>query len=184
MARLQKFYKDKVVPALKKECGYTSVMEVPKILKITLNIGEGAAVNDPKLLEKAVEQLKSISGQQPVVTKAKKSIASFKLREGNKMGCKVTLRNERMYEFLDRLISIAIPRIRDFRGLPSKSFDGYGNYNFGVKELIIFPEINFDQVDKSRGLHVCITTNAKTDDEARRLLVSFGFPFRKMQEKN
>ena len=178
MARLKEFYKEKVVPQLTEQFGYKSVMEVPKIEKITLNMGVGEAVADKKVMDFAVGDLQKIAGQKPIVTKARKSIAGFKIREGYPVGCKVTLRNVRMYEFLDRLVSIAIPRIRDFRGISAKSFDGRGNYNMGVKEQIIFPEIEYDKIDALRGMNITITTTAKTDEEARALLAAFKFPFK------
>ena len=179
MAKLQDFYKDTVMDALQKEFNYDSVMQVPRITKITLNMGLGEAVGDKKVLEHAVEDLTAISGQKPVVTVARKSIAGFKIRDGYPIGAKVTLRGERMWEFLERLISIAIPRIRDFRGLNPKSFDGRGNYSMGVKEQIIFPEIDNDKVDKVRGLDITITTTAATDEEGRALLRGFNFPLKK-----
>ncbi|MFM2483020.1 50S ribosomal protein L5 [Celerinatantimonas sp. YJH-8] len=179
MAKLHDLYKESVVPALLKEYGYKSIMQVPRIEKITLNMGVGEALNDKKLLENAVADLAAISGQKPLVTKARKSVAGFKIREGYPIGCKVTLRGERMWEFLERLISIAMPRIRDFRGVSSKSFDGRGNYSMGVREQIIFPEIDYDKVDKIRGMDVTITTSAQTDEEGRALLAAFNFPFRK-----
>ena len=178
MARLQAFYKDKVVPDLVKQFGYKSVMQVPRIEKITLNMGVGETVNDKKILDNAVGDLVKIAGQKPVVTKAKKSIATFKVRKGYPVGCMVTLRGQRMYEFLDRLVSVAIPRIRDFRGIPGRAFDGRGNYNLGVKEQIIFPEIEYDKIDSLRGLNISITTTAKSDAEAKALLVAFKFPFK------
>lgn len=178
MARLQEFYKDTVVADLQKELGYKSVMEVPHITKITINMGVGEAIGDKKVLENAVSDMTKIAGQKPVVTKARKSVAGFKIREGYPIGCKVTLRSERMYEFLDRLVSIAIPRIRDFRGLNPKSFDGMGNYSMGVKEQIIFPEIEYDKIDKIRGMDITISTSAKTDDEAKALLKAFNFPLK------
>jgi large subunit ribosomal protein L5 len=178
MARLQAFYKDKVVPDLVKQFGYKSVMQVPRIEKITLNMGVGETVNDKKILDNAVGDLIKIAGQKPVVTKAKKSIATFKVRKGYPVGCMVTLRGQRMYEFLDRLVSVAIPRIRDFRGIPGRAFDGRGNYNLGVKEQIIFPEIEYDKIDSLRGLNISITTTAKSDAEAKALLVAFKFPFK------
>jgi len=178
MARLQKFYKDKVISQLQKELNYKNIMEVPKITKITLNMGVGEAVGDKKVLDFAFADLEKIVGQKPVKTLAKKSIAGFKIREGWPIGCKVTLRSARMYEFLDRLISIAIPRIRDFRGLKANSFDGRGNYTFGLKEQIVFPEIDYDKVDKLRGMDITITTTAKTNEEARALLKAFSFPFK------
>lgn len=178
MARLKEYYKDTVVKSMVEEFGYSSVMEVPRIEKITLNMGVGEAVADKKVMENAVGDMESIAGQKPIVTKAKKSIASFKIRDDYPVGCKVTLRRERMYEFLDRLITVAIPRIRDFRGISAKSFDGRGNYNMGVKEQIIFPEIEYDKIDALRGLNITITTTAKTDEEAKALLSAFSFPFR------
>ncbi len=178
MSRLQEFYKQTVVGQLQQQFGYKSVMEVPRLVKITLNMGVGEAVGDKKILDNAVEDLTRISGQKPIVTKARKSVAAFKIREGWPIGCKVTLRRERMFEFLDRLISIAVPRTRDFRGFSAKSFDGRGNYSLGVKEQIIFPEIDYDKIDAIRGLDVTITTTAKTDDEGRALLAAFNFPFR------
>jgi len=178
MARLKQFYKDIVVKQMIEQFGYKSPMEVPRIEKIVLNMGVGEAVADKKIMENAVGDLEKIAGQKAIVTKAKKSVASFKIRDGYPVGCKVTLRRERMYEFLDRLVTIAIPRIRDFRGIPGKSFDGRGNYNMGVKEQIIFPEIEYDKIDALRGMNITITTTAKTDDEARALLAAFSFPFR------
>ncbi|MCG6936359.1 MAG: 50S ribosomal protein L5 [Proteobacteria bacterium] len=178
MARLREYYKDTVVKQLQEQFGYKSVMEVPRITKITLNMGVGEAVGDKKVLENAVGDMTKISGLKPIVTHARKSNAGFKIREGWPIGCKVTLRNERMYEFMDRLISIAIPRVRDFRGLSAKSFDGRGNYSMGVKEQIIFPEIEYDKVDKIRGLDITITTTAKNDDEGRALLKAFNLPIR------
>lgn len=178
MARLQAFYKDKVVPDLLKQFGYKSVMQVPRIEKITLNMGVGETVNDKKILDNALGDLVKIAGQKPVVTKAKKSIATFKVRKGYPVGCMVTLRGQRMYEFLDRLVSVAIPRIRDFRGISGRAFDGRGNYNLGVKEQIIFPEIEYDKIDSIRGLNISITTTAKSDAEARALLAAFKFPFK------
>ncbi|MDA8109141.1 MAG: 50S ribosomal protein L5 [Betaproteobacteria bacterium] len=177
-ARLQLFYRDKVVPELMKKFGYKSVMQVPRIEKITLNMGVGEATGDKKILDNAVGDMIKIAGQKPVVTKARKSIATFKVRAGFPIGCMVTLRGARMYEFLDRLVNIAIPRIRDFRGVSSRAFDGRGNYSLGVKEQIIFPEIEYDKIDALRGLNVSITTTAKTDDEARALLAAFRFPFK------
>jgi large subunit ribosomal protein L5 len=178
MARLQQTYRDKIVPELMKQFGYTSVMEVPRITKITLNMGVGEAVADKKLLENASGDLIKIAGQKPVTTKARKAIAGFKIRAGYPIGCMVTLRGPRMFEFLDRLVTIALPRVRDFRGISGKAFDGRGNYNLGVKEQIIFPEIEYDKVDKVRGLNISITTTAKTDEEAKALLAAFRFPFR------
>lgn len=179
MARLQEFYKDSVVKQLQEQFGYKSVMEVPRITKVTLNMGVGEALADKKVMEHAVSDMTKISGQKPIVTKARKSIAGFKVREGWPIGCKVTLRKERMYEFLDRLISVAIPRERDFRGLSPKSFDGRGNYSMGVKEQIIFPEIDYDKIDTLRGLDITITTTAKNDEEGRALLTAFNFPIKK-----
>jgi large subunit ribosomal protein L5 len=178
MARLQQHYRDTVVKQLTQQFGYKSVMQVPRIEKITLNMGVGEAVADKKVMEHAMADMEKIAGQKPLVTKARKSIASFKVREGYPVGCKVTLRGSRMYEFLDRLVSVAIPRIRDFRGIPGRSFDGRGNFNFGVKEQIIFPEIEYDKIDALRGMNITITTNAKSDAEARALLAAFKFPFR------
>lgn len=178
MARLQQHYRDNVIKQLTEQFGYKNVMEVPKITKITLNMGVGEAVGDKKIIENAVGDMEKIAGQKAVVTLARKAIAGFKIREGWPIGCKVTLRRERMYEFLDRLISIAIPRIRDFRGLNGRSFDGRGNYSMGVKEQIIFPEIDYDKVDALRGMDITITTTAKTDAEAKALLAAFNFPFR------
>jgi large subunit ribosomal protein L5 len=178
MARLQDFYKDTVVKQLQEQFNYQSVMEVPRITKITLNMGVGEAVADKKVMENAVGDMTKISGQKPIVTNARKSIAGFKIREGWPIGCKVTLRRERMYEFLDRLISVAIPRIRDFRGLNPKSFDGRGNYSMGVREQIIFPEIDYDKIDALRGMDITITTTAKTDEEGRALLAAFNFPMK------
>ncbi|MEQ1601944.1 MAG: 50S ribosomal protein L5 [Methylophilaceae bacterium] len=178
MARLKEFYRNTVVKRLTEEFGYSSVMQVPRIEKITLNMGVGEAVADKKIMENAVSDMQKIAGQKPVVTKAKKSVAAFKIRDDYPVGCKVTLRRERMYEFLDRLVTVAIPRIRDFRGISSKSFDGRGNFNMGVKEQIIFPEIEYDKIDALRGMNITITTTANTDEEARALLSAFSFPFR------
>ncbi|MCR6652640.1 MAG: 50S ribosomal protein L5 [Cellvibrionaceae bacterium] len=178
MARLQEVYKKEIVGKLKNELGVKNVMEIPKITKITVNMGVGEAVGDKKVLENAVADLEKITGQKAVVTKARKSIAGFKIREGWPIGCKVTLRNEKMYEFLDRLVSIAIPRIRDFRGISPKQFDGRGNFSMGVNEQIIFPEIEYDKIDKLRGLDICISTSARTDEEGRALLKAFNFPFK------
>ncbi len=178
MARLQEYYKATVVPELFKQFGYKSVMEVPRITKVTLNMGVGEAVGDKKVLEHALGDLTKIAGQKPVTTVARKSIAGFKIREGYPIGCMVTLRGPRMFDFLDRLITIAMPRIRDFRGIQGKGFDGRGNYNLGVKEQIIFPEIEYDKIDALRGLNISITTTAKNDDEARALLTLFKFPFK------
>ncbi|WP_290522942.1 50S ribosomal protein L5 [Alcanivorax sp.] len=178
MSDLKKIYQDEIVPKLKDELGLDNIMEVPKITKITLNMGVGEASADRKAMDGALADMTAISGQKPLVTKARKSVAGFKIREGWPIGCKVTLRNDRMYEFLERLVSIAIPRIRDFRGLNAKSFDGRGNYSMGLREQIVFPEIDFDKVDKLRGLDITITTNAKTDDQARALLRAFNFPLK------
>lgn len=178
MARLREFYKDTVVPELVKQFGYKSVMEVPRIEKITLNMGVGEAVADKKVMEHAVSDLEKIAGQKPVITVARKSIAGFKIRDNYPVGCKVTLRRDQMFEFLDRLITIALPRVRDFRGVSGKSFDGRGNYNMGVREQIIFPEIEYDKIDALRGLNITITTTAKTDEEAKALLSLFKFPFK------
>ncbi|HEZ3401346.1 TPA: 50S ribosomal protein L5 [Neisseria meningitidis] len=178
MARLREFYKETVVPELVKQFGYKSVMEVPRIEKITLNMGVGEAVADKKVMEHAVSDLEKIVGQKPVVTVARKSIAGFKIRDNYPVGCKVTLRRDQMFEFLDRLITIALPRVRDFRGVSGKSFDGRGNYNMGVREQIIFPEIEYDKIDALRGLNITITTTAKTDEEAKALLSLFKFPFK------
>lgn len=178
MARLKDFYKDSVVKSMTEQFGYTSVMQVPRIDKITLNMGVGEAVADKKVMEHAVGDMEKIAGQKAIVTKAKKSVAAFKIRDDYPVGCKVTLRRERMYEFLDRLVTVAIPRIRDFRGISAKSFDGRGNYNMGIKEQIIFPEIEYDKIDAIRGMNITITTTAKTDEEAKALLAAFSFPFR------
>ena len=179
MAKLHDYYRDQVVNELKNKFGYKSVMQVPRIEKITLNMGVGEALTDKKLLDNAVADLAAISGQKPLVTKARKSVAGFKIRQGYPIGCKVTLRGERMWEFFERLITIAVPRIRDFRGLSAKSFDGRGNYSMGVREQIIFPEIDYDKVDRVRGLDITITTTAKNDEEGQSLLAAFNFPFRK-----
>jgi large subunit ribosomal protein L5 len=179
MARLQQFYRDTVVPKLRTELGITNAMQIPKIVKITVNMGVGEAVADKKIVEAAAGDLAKITGQKPVMCRSRKSIASFKLRENLPIGCKVTLRGPRMYEFLDRLISVAMPRIRDFRGVSPRSFDGRGNYNMGVKEQIIFPEIQYDQIDQLRGMDITITTTAKDDKAGRALLEAFNFPFRK-----
>ncbi|MDT8403792.1 50S ribosomal protein L5 [Sulfuriflexus sp.] len=178
MARLREQYRDTIVKQLMEQFGYKSVMEVPHIEKITLNMGVGEAIDDKKVMEHAVSDMTQISGQKPVVTVARKSVAGFKIREGYPIGCKVTLRSQRMYEFLDRLISVAIPRIRDFRGLNGKSFDGRGNYSMGVKEQIMFPEIDYDKIDTIRGMDITITTTAKSDEEGRALLKAFNFPFK------
>ncbi len=179
MARLQEFYKETVVPQLREKLQIENVMQVPRLEKITVNMGVGEAVADRKVMEHAVGDMAALSGQKPVITLARKSVASFKIRDGYPCGCKVTLRRERMYEFLDRLIAIAIPRIRDFRGLNPKGFDGRGNYNMGVKEQIIFPEIDYDAIDTLRGMDICFTTTAKSDEHGRALLEAFSFPFRK-----
>lgn len=178
MARLQEFYKEKVVPQLMQEFGYKSIMEVPRIQKIVINMGVGEAVGDKKVMEHAVSDMQKIAGQKVVVTKARKAIAVYKIREDYPVGCMVTLRKQRMYDFLDRLVTIAIPRIRDFRGISGRAFDGRGNYNMGVKEQIIFPEIEYDKIDALRGMNITITTTAKTDKEGRALLAAFSFPFK------
>ena len=178
MARQQSIFRESIAPALMKQFGYTSIMQVPRITKITLNMGVGEAVADKKLLELAMGDLVKIAGQKPVTTKARKAIAGFKIRAGYPIGGMVTLRGNRMYEFLDRLVTVALPRVRDFRGISGRAFDGRGNYNLGVKEQIIFPEIEYDKVDKVRGLNISITTTAKSDDEAKALLTAFRFPFR------
>lgn len=178
MARLKEKYRKEIAPVLAKEFGITNVMAIPKIEKIVLNMGIGEAIGNSKILDTAVEELKSVTGQKPVVTKAKKSIAAFKLREGMNIGAMVTLRGDRMYEFLDRLISVALPRVRDFRGISGKAFDGRGNYTLGIKEQLIFPEIDFNKVDKTRGMNISIVTTAKDDEQARALLKALGMPFR------
>lgn len=178
MSRFQTIFQDTITPQLKEQFGYDSPMQVPRITKITLNMGVSEAVTDKKVIEHAVSDLTKISGQKPVVTKTRKSIAGFKIREDYPIGCMVTLRGKRMYEFLDRLISVALPRVRDFRGISGRAFDGRGNYNVGVKEQIIFPEIEYDKIDAVRGMNISITTTAKTDEEAKALLTAFGFPFR------
>ena len=178
-SRLQERYKKEIVPSLLKEFSYSSVMQVPRLQKITLNIGVGEAVGNPKALEAVVGDLTKVAGQKPIITKAKKSIANFKLRQGMEIGAMATLRQHRMWHFLDRLISVALPRVRDFRGLPRKGFDGHGNYTLGVREQIIFPEIGFDEIDKIRGMNITMTTTAATDEEALRLLEMLGVPFRK-----
>ena len=178
MARLKDYYRKEVVPALVKQFGYASVMQVPRIEKVVLNMGVGEATGDKKLLDNAVADMQKIAGQKPVVTKARKAIAGFKIREGYPIGCMVTLRHDRMYEFLDRLITIALPRVRDFRGVSGRAFDGRGNYNIGVKEQIIFPEIEYDKIDALRGLNISFTTTATTDDECKALLAAFKFPFK------
>ncbi len=179
MNRLQEKYRKEITPSLMEKFNYSSIMETPKVSKIVINIGAGDAVSNPKVLDNAVTELTKITGQRPVVTKAKKSIATYKLREGMPIGCKVTLRGQRMYDFLDKLISIALPRVRDFRGINPKGFDGRGNYTLGVKEQLIFPEINYDQVSKIRGMDIVIVTSANTDQEAFELLSQFGMPFRR-----
>jgi large subunit ribosomal protein L5 len=178
MARLREIYKKEIVPALTQQFGYKSVMQVPRVSKVVLNMGVGEAVGDKKLLENAAADMQKIAGQRPVITKARKAIAAFKIREGYPIGCMVTLRENRMYEFLDRLISVALPRVRDFRGVSGRSFDGRGNFNMGVKEQIIFPEIEYDKIDAMRGMNITITTTAKTDAEAKALLAAFRFPFK------
>ena len=178
MARLKQFYKEKVVSQLMNERDYTNVMQVPRITKIALNMGVGEAAVDKKILEHALADMTKIAGQKPITTKARKSVAGFKIREGWPIGCKVTLRGDRMYEFLDRLISIAIPRMRDFRGLSAKAFDGQGNYSMGIKEQIVFPEIDYDKIDTLRGMDITITTSANTDEDGRALLRAFNFPFK------
>jgi large subunit ribosomal protein L5 len=178
MTRLEKIYKETVVPKLMEKFGYTNVMQVPRLSKVTLNMGVGEAVGNKKVLENAVADMAKISGQKPIVTKARVSVASFKIRDGWPIGCKTTLRRTKMYEFMDRLINISLPRVRDFRGMSGRAFDGRGNYNMGIKEQIIFPEIDFDQVDAIRGMDIAVTTTAKTNEEAKALLEAFGFPFR------
>jgi ribosomal L5P family C-terminus./Ribosomal protein L5. len=179
VARLKDLYFNEIVPAMEKKFGYKNIMEVPKLEKIVINMGVGEAKDNPKVLESATKDLEAITGQKPVVTKAKKSIANFKIRQGMSIGCKVTLRGDRMYEFTDRLINLALPRVRDFRGVSPDSFDGRGNYALGIKEQLIFPEIDYDKVDKVRGMDIIFVTTAKTDEEARELLSGFGMPFRK-----
>ncbi|HEW97720.1 MAG TPA: 50S ribosomal protein L5 [Beggiatoa sp.] len=178
MARLQTDYRETVVPQLMQQFGYKSIMQVPKIVQMTLNMGLGEAVGDKKVIERAVADMTAIAGQKPVVTKARKSVSNFKIRQGWPIGCKVNLRRKRLYEFLDRLINIAIPRIRDFRGFSAKAFDGRGNYSLGIREQIIFPEIDYDKIDAIRGMDITITTTARTDEEGRALLTAFNFPFR------
>ena len=178
MARLQQQYKEKVVPDLMKQFGFKSIMQVPRITKVTLNMGVSEAVADKKVMEHAVSDMTKIAGQKPVVTKSKKAIAGFKIRDGVPIGCMVTLRGVQMYEFLDRFVTIALPRVRDFRGISGRAFDGRGNYNIGVKEQIIFPEVDYDKIDVLRGLNISITTSAKNDDEAKALLTAFKFPFK------
>lgn len=180
MSRMKEIYKSEVAPKLQEQFAYKSAMEIPRITKITLNMGVGEALQDKKALDGAVADMEKIAGQKAIITKAKKSIAGFKVREGWPIGCKVTLRQEKMYEFFDRLVTIAIPRIRDFRGLSPKSFDGHGNYSMGIQEQIVFPEIDYDQIDKIRGMDISITTTAKTDDEGRALLYAFNFPIKKI----
>ena len=182
MARLQQFYREKVVPDMVAKFGYKSVMQVPRLTKITLNMGVSEAVSDKKVMDHAVSDLTKIAGQKPVVTKSKKAIAGFKIRDGVPIGCMVTLRGAQMYEFLDRFVTVALPRVRDFRGISARAFDGRGNYNIGVKEQIIFPEIDYDKIDAVRGLNISITTTAKTDEECKALLAAFKFPFK--TEKN
>lgn len=182
MARLKDQYKEKIVPQLMEKFHYKSVMEAPRLLKVTLNMGVGEAIGDKKVIQSAVADMTAISGQKPIVTLARKAIAGFKIREGWPIGCKVTLRKERMYEFLDRLVSVAIPRIRDFRGYTIKSFDGRGNLTIGIKEQIVFPEINYDKIDKIRGLDITLTTSARTDEEAAALLMAFNFPFKEKEQ--
>ncbi len=176
--RLEKVYKEQIVPKLMEKFGYKNVMQVPRLSKVTLNMGVGEAVGNKKIMENALADMSKIAGQKPVTTLARKSIATFKIRDGWPIGCKVTLRRNRMYEFVDRLVNIALPRVRDFRGVGGRSFDGRGNYNMGIKEQIIFPEIDFDQVDAMRGMDIAITTTARTDEEAKALLEAFSFPFR------
>lgn len=183
MARLKEIYQKEIIPQLKKKLGIDNIMRVPRITKITLNMGVGEAANDKKLLAAALEDLEKIAGQKPIKTMARKSIAGFKIREKWPIGCKVTLRGERMYEFLDRLITIAIPRVRDFRGFSPKAFDGRGNYNMGLTEQIVFPEIDYDKIDKLRGLDISVTTTARNDDEGRALLYAFGFPLKPEKDK-
>lgn len=178
MSRFATIYRDTIVPELTKKFGYKSIMEVPRITKITLNMGVGEAVNDKKLVDNAVADMTKIAGQKPVITRTRKAIANFKIRENMPIGCMVTLRGERMYDFLDRLVTVAFPRVRDFRGVSGRAFDGRGNYNIGLKEQIIFPEIEYDKIDAVRGMNISITTTAKTDEEAKALLAEFNFPFR------
>ena len=178
MSRFQELYLQKIAPALREQFGYKSVMQVPRVTKVTLNMGVSEAVADKKVIDHAVSDLTKIAGQKPVITKTKKAIAGFKIREDYPIGCMVTLRGQRMYEFLDRLVSVALPRVRDFRGISGRAFDGRGNYNIGVKEQIIFPEIEYDKIDALRGMNISITTTAKTDEEAKALLTAFSFPFR------
>jgi len=177
MARLKEYYKKEIVPRLTKDFGYKNVMQVPKITKIVVNMGLGEALSNIKILDSASDEIALITGQRPVITRARKSVANFKLREGNPIGCSVTLRREKMYEFLDRLVNVALPRVRDFRGISPKGFDGRGNYTFGIKEQIIFPEISYDKIDKIKGMNITVVTTAKTDEEARSLLKYLGMPF-------
>ena len=179
MARLNDKYKEEIVPALKEKFQYENIMEVPKLVKVVVNMGLGEAIANPKALDAAVGDMTQITGQKPIVTKAKKSVAAFKVREGMSIGCKVTLRGEKMYEFCDRLVSVALPRVRDFKGVSAKAFDGRGNYTLGLKEQLIFPEIEYDKIDKVRGMEICFVTSAKTDEEARELLRLMGMPFAK-----
>lgn len=179
MTRLQEKYKSEVAPALKGQFEYSSTMAIPKVVKVVINMGVGDAIQDNKLLDQAVEELSTISGQRPALTRARKSISNFKLREGVAIGCRVTLRGQRMYEFLDRLMNLALPRVRDFRGVPTKGFDGRGNYTLGVRDQLIFPEINYNKVQKVKGMNVCIVTTANTDEEAKQLLTGLGMPFRR-----
>ena len=179
MARLNDKYKEEIVPALKEKFQYNNIMEVPKLVKVVVNMGLGEAIANPKALDAAVGDMTQITGQKPIVTKAKKSVAAFKVREGMSIGCKVTLRGEKMYEFCDRLVSVALPRVRDFKGVSTKAFDGRGNYTLGLKEQLIFPEIEYDKIDKVRGMEICFVTSAKTDEEARELLRLMGMPFAK-----
>jgi len=179
MARLREFYKERIVPEMMKEFGYKNVLQVPKLEKIVVNMGMGEAISNPKIIDAAVDEIRQITGQQPIVTKARKSIAQFKLREGMRIGVKVTLRGPTMYEFLDRVINIALPRVRDFKGVSSKAFDGRGNYSLGLKEEIIFPEIDFDKVEKIKGMNITFVSTARTDEEGRSLLTHFGMPFRR-----
>ena len=184
MNRLEKIYKEQVVPKLMERFGYKNIMQVPRLSKITLNMGVGEAVGNKKVLENAVADMAKIAGQRPIVTKARVSVASFKIRDGWPIGCKVTLRRDRMYEFFDRLVNVSLPRVRDFRGVSGRAFDGRGNYNMGVKEQIIFPEIDFDQIDAIRGMDIAISTTARTDEEAKALLEAYGFPFRNRFPRN
>ncbi|NVN90673.1 MAG: 50S ribosomal protein L5 [Desulfuromonadales bacterium] len=178
MARLKDFYKDEIIPKLRTDFGYANIMQVPKILKVVVNMGLGEAIQNVKILDSAASEISAITGQKPIITKAKKSIATFKLREGMPIGCMVTLRRDTMYEFLDRLMNVSLPRVRDFKGVSGKAFDGKGNYTLGIKEQLIFPEINYDTVDKIKGMNITIVTSAKTDEEGRALLKYLGMPFR------